>query len=89
MLFRLRHLNTGRLVVTQDVVDHTGESVKTVGLSEHYPLMVSQDQKKRTMELSAEEAEAVQRMEANSVFRLVSTGVDADNRIKSATSVQI
>ena len=28
-------------------------------------------------------------MEQNSIFRLVSTGVDTDNRIRSGTSVQI
>ena len=28
-------------------------------------------------------------MEENSIFRLVSTGVDTDNRIRSGTSVQI
>jgi len=37
MLFRLRHLNTGRLVVTQDFT-HLGKTIKTVGLAEHYPI---------------------------------------------------
>ena len=41
------------------------------------------------MDLTPVEKESVQRMEANSVFRLVSTSVDKDNRIRSGTSVQI
>ena len=41
------------------------------------------------MNLTPQERESVQRMEANSVFRLVSTSVDVDNRIRSGTSVQI
>lgn len=36
MLFRLRHLNTGRLVVQQDF-SFGGQTIKTVGLTEHYP----------------------------------------------------
>ena len=41
------------------------------------------------MELNQDEKETVQRMDANSIFRLVSTSVDVDNRIRSGTSVQI
>ena len=39
MAFRLRHLNTGRLVVSQDF-QHLGTTVKTVGLCRHYPVTV-------------------------------------------------
>ena len=41
------------------------------------------------MSLNFEEKEMVQKMDSNSIFRLVSTGVDVDDRIRSATSVQI
>ena len=40
-MFRLRHLNTGRLVVMQNIFpdnpEFEGKPLKTVGLSEHYP----------------------------------------------------
>ena len=39
MAFRLRHLNTGRLVVAQEFY-HKGKTIKTVGLCEHYPVTV-------------------------------------------------
>jgi hypothetical protein len=94
MLFRLRHLNTGRLVVIQDYPGgENGEIIKTVGLSEHFPMNARKKDKENSkfqeldMSLTPEEKEAVQKMDSNSIFRLVSTGVDVDNRIRSATSV--
>ena len=41
------------------------------------------------MALAPEQTAAVAKMEENSIFRLVSTGVDADNRIAARTPVQI
>ena len=70
-------------------------SIRTVGLSEHYPISNARTFKNADgkdilqMPLSPEQTLAIQKMEANSIFRLVSTGVDADNRIRSGTSVQI
>ena len=61
MHFRLRHLNTGRLVVMQQFFpanpELKGTSVKTVGLSEHYPNDIAQKRRengkdKVTMPLS-------------------------------------
>ena len=96
MHFRLRHLNTGRLVVMQQFLpanpELKGTSVKTVGLSEHYPNDIAQKRRdsgkdKVSMPLSPEQSISVEKMESNSIFRLVSTGVDADNRIRARTSV--
>ena len=39
MHYRLRHLNTGRLVVFQEF-EHLGQKLRTVGLTEHYPKTV-------------------------------------------------
>ena len=100
MLFRLRHLNTGRLVVMQhfttDETEGESKTIRTVGLSEHFPADTSkkvEDEKtgRETvqMALAPEQTAAVAKMEENSIFRLVSTGVDADNRIAARTPVQI
>ena len=93
MLFRLRHLNTGRLVVQQEI-EYNGNTIRTIGLSEHYPevskMYINKAGKQTVhMPLTQEQTEAIKKMESNSIFRLVSTGVDTDNRIRSGTSVQI
>ena len=75
--------------MTQDVLGKTGETLKTIGLSEHYPYLDRMKDDGTPEPPNPEEMECVNRMETNSVFRLVSTGVDVDNRIKSASSVQI
>lgn len=93
MLFRLRHLNTGRLVVAQDFF-HMGKNIKTVGLCEHYPVTVEVERfesktDKVSMPINPQQRAEISRMAHNSLFRLVSTGVDIDNRIRCQTSVQI
>ena len=93
MLFRLRHLNTGRLVVAQEVTFH-GKSIKTVGLEQHYPVTVTVKREEGKFERVESPIDKYQRQDIdqvarNSLFRLVSTGVDIDNRIRPATSVQI
>jgi len=93
MNFRLRHLNTGRLVVMQELA-HESQTYKTVGLSEHLPMEIttnpaSKSVSKQLVSLVCPDEEQLEIMELNSIFRLVSTGVDIDNRIRAETSVQI
>ena len=71
-----------------------GRTIKTVGLSEHYPKNVSVHKEelksdKVYMALTKEQKEKVAQVDQDSLFRLVSTGVNVDNRIKVATAVQI
>ena len=93
MLFRLRHLNSGRLVVAQEFTSN-GQTIKTVGLAAHYPVTVQVKREEGRADQVAQPLDQYQRIDAeaakgDSLFRLVSTGVDIDNRIRQATSVQI
>ena len=47
MLFRLRHLNTGRLVVMQEFI-YKGQQIKSVGLSDHYPKLMKVNRQEET-----------------------------------------
>jgi hypothetical protein len=90
MHFRLRHLNTGRLVVMQEI-EHSGQKMLTVGLSEHLGVDISIHSKGLSSKclLTTNNQEYMQLLEENSIFRLVSTGVDMESGIASNTSVQI
>lgn len=90
MHFRLRHLNTGRLVVMQEL-NYNEHKILTVGLSEHLTMEQQFDKKGMTAKclLTPNNPEYMEVLEANSIFRLVSTGVDMESGITSNTSVQI
>lgn len=93
MHFRLRHLNTGRLVVMKPTNELPGgKQGFTVGLSEHLKMDirgVKDKDGKEKCQLTIMEAEYLQQLEENSIFRLVSTGVDMSSGISANTSVQI
>lgn len=90
MHFRLRHLNTGRLIVMQDVINGT-HKLLTLGLSEHLAVDITVQAKGLNSKcvLTCTSEEYKESLETNSVFRLVSTGVDMESGITSNTSVQI
>jgi hypothetical protein len=90
MYFRLRHLNTGRLVVMQEI-PYEDENLTSVGLSEHLGISINSNPvrgKVRCM-LTCTDEEYMAKLESNSIFRLISTGVDMDSGISAMTSVQI
>jgi hypothetical protein len=63
----------------------------TVGLSEHLFVKFTETmiKGKPVISVSATDLKQQEQLEQNSMFRLVSTGVDIDNRIRAETSVQI
>lgn len=89
MLFRLRHLNSGRLLVMQELDIDENTRIKSTGLAEHLDVTVSykQDKGREKVLMTSNSPSQQYKLEANSIFRLVSTGVDADNRIRIRTSV--
>ena len=64
-------------------------SLKSVALSPHvnveFPLITKPN--KSTVAIKCVDEAETKEIEDNSLFRLVSTGVDIDNRIKADTSV--
>lgn len=90
MHFRLRHLNTGRLIVMQEL-NRGDQKILTVGLSEHLTVDISIHSKGLSSKclLTSNNPDYMESLEENSVFRLVSTGVDMESGITSNTSVQI
>lgn len=89
MMFRLRHLNTGRLVHVQELT-YENRLIRTTGLQEHLEvefIKIVDTQRKRVREIRAKDPKQLEILEDNSTLRLVSTGVDIDNRIRSETSV--
>jgi hypothetical protein len=101
MHFRLRHLNTGRLIVSQSITreefskeDNKKVTVNllTLGLSEHLGINIeveSRNQNSSKATLKCADVNYMKKLEENSVFRLVSTGVDTESGILQNTSVQI
>ena len=77
MHFRLRHLNTGRLVVMQEIIIDD-EKILTVGLSDHLHVDIQITTKgiNSKCHLTSSNPDYMELLEANSVFRLVSTGID-------------
>lgn len=90
MYFRLRHLNTGRLVVMQHI-PYADEELVSVGLSEHLGVSIKGDlvRGKVRCVLTCTNDDYKETLENNSIFRLISTGVDMDLGISAGTSVQI
>lgn len=88
MQFRLRHLNTGRLVVKKDM-EINKISIMSIALSSHLPVDLNPVEKgiKKIVSIKCTDLEKKKEIETSSIFRLVSTGVDIDNRIKAETSV--
>lgn len=87
--FRLRHLNTGRLVSVQDIT-YNGQRITTLGLAPHLNLepnlnpIKGQDAYKIAMR-----AEKVKELEESTLFSFISTNVDNDSRIKNFACVKI
>ena len=90
MYFRLRHLNTGRLVVMQEI-PYEQETLNSVGLSEHLGVSINSTTVRGKVKcmLTCTDDEYMEKLENNSIFRLISTGVDMDSGISAMTSVQI
>jgi hypothetical protein len=90
MNFRLRHLNTGRLVVMKEMIqkDHT---ILTVGLSEHLgiDIVVNKSGNGSKCNLNCTNMDYLNDLERYSIFRLISTGLARETDIKANTSVQI
>lgn len=68
--YRLRHLNTGRLVRIQEITIK-GKKTTSLGLSDH----INEKNVKELLETT--------------LFNLISTTVDTDNRIRTGTSLKI
>ena len=80
-------------MVTQDY-NHLGRVIRTVGLGKHYPKTVKLDSaegRKDRYEMGLNHYQKLEhkQMANDTLFRLVSTGVDIDNRIRQGTAVQI
>lgn len=90
MYFRLRHMNTGRLVVMQEI-PYENETITSVGLSEHLGVSIDSNLARGKVRcvLTCMDDEYLEKLETNSIFRLISTGVDMDSGISAMTSVQI
>lgn len=88
MHFRLRHLNTGRLVVMQEMVQ-IENTILTVGLSEHIGIDIAVNKSGNGSKCIITCTDMVYQndLETNSIFRLISTGVAAETGIKANTSV--
>lgn len=91
MYFRLRHLNTGRLVVMQEIPYDQDTILTSVGLSEHLGVSINSNTVRGKVRcvLTCTDDEYLEKLETNSIFRLISTGVDMDSGISAMTSVQI
>ena len=87
--FRLRHLNTGRLVTVQ-TIDFKGEKVVTLGLAEHIKLKPNPSPVRAgdTYRI-ADTPEFIQKLEDNTLFSFVPTNVDDDSRIKNMSCVKL
>jgi hypothetical protein len=83
MLFRLRHLNTGRLVIDQEI-EYEGEKILTLGLSNHLDLKADKTSQDgiELEDLYVDPHESSE-LESKSLFRLITTKVDPDGRIKA------
>lgn len=90
MHFRLRHLNTGRLIVMQEV-EKEGHTILTLGLSEHLGVNIKKEEHGNYSKcmLTCIDPEYQHSLETNSIFRLISTGVEMESGIMASTSVQI
>lgn len=90
MYFRLRHLNTGRLVVMQEI-PYEDITLTSVGLSGHLEVSINSNTVRGKVKcvLTCADDEYLEKLETNSIFRLISTGVDMDSGISAMTSVQI
>ena len=87
--YRLRHLNTGRLVTVQEIT-YNGEKVVTLGLAEHLTLKDKANVAKAgdSYEIDAT-AEKIKAIEENTLFMFVPTNVDDDSRIKNSSCAKI
>lgn len=88
MHFRLRHLNTGRLIVMQELYNKQNK-ILTVGLSEHVGVDISVHASGfgSKCNLTSNNPDYIKDLEDNSIFRFVSTGVDMESGITCNTSV--
>ena len=87
--FRLRHLNTGRLVTVQ-TIDFKGEKVVTLGLAEHIKLKPNPNPVRAGDNYRIADApEFIQTLEDNTLFSFVPTNVDDDSRIKDLSCVKL
>ena len=87
--YRLRHLNTGRLVTVQEIT-YGGEKIVTLGLAEHLSLKPKKNPAKPgdNYEL-ADQALKIKQLEENTLFMFVPTNVDDDSRIKNSSCAKI
>lgn len=88
---RFRHLNTGRLCTIQEI-PFEGKNIITLGLAEHIHLEEAPKvpgAKPGENYRVAETAARIKELEDNTLFRLISTTVDNDNRLKDFSCVKI
>jgi len=86
--YRLRHVNTGRLVTVQEIT-YNGEKVTTLGLAEHLPLKEKANPLKPGDTYELADKERVSQLEDSTLFMFVPTNVDDDSRIKNFSCVKI
>lgn len=87
--FRLRHLNTGRLVTVQEIM-FGNQKVTTLGLAEHLTLVENPNPARSGDNyLIKEERDRVAELEENTLFSFISTNVDNDSRVKNFSCVKI
>jgi hypothetical protein len=92
MLFRLRHLNTGRLVCAAEV-EYEGQMITTLSLSDHLELKRDENLqgdfgKNLTYEYSFNQ-EQKDEIQENTLFRLLSTNAEEHTDIKDHDCIKI
>jgi hypothetical protein len=87
--FRLRHLNTGRLVTVQEIT-YNGQKITTLGLAPHINLEPNPHPGKgQDAYKIANGADKIRELEESTLFTFISTNVDNDSRIKNFACVKI
>ena len=87
--FRLRHLNTGRLVTVQEIT-YNGQKITTLGLAPHLNLEANPNPGKGQDNYRiSDKADKIRDLEENTLFTFLSTNVDNDSRIKNFSCVKI
>jgi hypothetical protein len=71
--YRIRHINTGRIIVLQQI-NHNKQLISTLGLEGH---------------VDVHDSAKCENLRNKSLFRLTSTTVDIDNKIRTGTCVKI
>jgi|LauGreDrversion4_2_1035121.scaffolds.fasta_scaffold465193_3 hypothetical protein len=88
-MFRLRHINTGRLVTVQEIT-FNGKRMMTLGLAEHLHLEMNPNPAKSGDNYRiAESQEKIKHFEESTLFTFISTNADNDARIQNLSCVKI